>query len=61
MTPRETEVLALIVDGEPSKVIATRIGISERCVKWHLTNVYRKLSVDSRAAAVAAAMRATLG
>ena len=52
-TPRETDVLILVVQGSTNKVIAHRLGISERCVKWHLTNIYRKAAVESRAQAVA--------
>jgi NarL family two-component system response regulator YdfI len=54
---REREVLAAAARGERSKEIADRLSISERTVKAHLTNVYNKLGVDSRAAAVAAAAR----
>ena len=57
LTEREREVLAAAARGERSKEIADRLSISERTVKAHLTNVYNKLGVDSRAAAVAAAAR----
>jgi NarL family two-component system response regulator YdfI len=55
LTGRELEVLAAVAKGERNKEIAYRLGISERTVKAHLTNVYNKLGVDSRAAAVAVA------
>jgi NarL family two-component system response regulator YdfI len=57
LTEREREVLVAAARGERSKEIADRLSISERTVKAHLTNVYNKLGVDSRAAAVAAAAR----
>jgi NarL family two-component system response regulator YdfI len=57
LTEREREVLAAAARGERTKEIAARLGISERTVKAHLTNLYNKLGVDSRAAAVAAAAR----
>jgi len=57
LTEREREVLAAAASGERSKEIADRLSISERTVKAHLTNLYNKLGVDSRAAAVAAAAR----
>jgi DNA-binding NarL/FixJ family response regulator len=57
LTPREEQILALLIEGEPSKAIAADIGISERCVKWHLSNLYRKLDVDGRVGAVACALR----
>jgi len=60
LTEREREVLAAAARGERSKEIADRLSISERTVKAHLTNVYNKLGVDSRAAAVAAAARLRL-
>jgi NarL family two-component system response regulator YdfI len=43
--------------GERNKEIAARLGITERTVKAHLTSVYNKLGVDSRASAVAVAMQ----
>jgi len=57
LTPRELEVLQAASTGERSKEIAHRLGISERTVKAHLTSVYNKLGVDSRAAAIAAAAK----
>jgi len=57
LTERELEVLRLAGRGERSKEIAVRLGISERTVKAHLGNIYNKLGVDSRAAAVAVAAR----
>jgi two-component system, NarL family, response regulator YdfI len=57
LTAREREVLALVADGGTNRSIAYELGISERTVKAHLTHVYQKLAVDSRAAAVAEATR----
>ena len=57
LTEREREVLAAAARGERSKEIADRLAITERTVKAHLTNLYNKLGVDSRAAAVAVAAR----
>jgi NarL family two-component system response regulator YdfI len=54
-TPRELEVLKGAAAGERNKEIAHRLGISSRTVKAHLTSVYNKLGVDSRAAAIAIA------
>jgi NarL family two-component system response regulator YdfI len=56
MTERESDILQAIAKGCPSKVIAYDLGISERTVKAHLTNIYSKLKVDSRSAAVAVAI-----
>ncbi len=55
LTDREHEVLEGVAQGERSKEIAARLGITERTVKAHLTSIYNKLGVDSRAAAVAEA------
>ena len=55
LTPRELEVLRGAAAGERNKEIAYRLGISARTVKAHLTSVYNKLGVDSRAAAIATA------
>jgi len=55
LTPRELEVLQAAATGERNKEIALRLDISARTVKAHLTSVYNKLGVDSRAAAIAIA------
>jgi NarL family two-component system response regulator YdfI len=57
LTPRELEVLRAAAAGERNKEIAYRLGISSRTVKAHLTSVYNKLGVDSRAAAIAIAAK----
>jgi NarL family two-component system response regulator YdfI len=55
LTKRELEVLRAVAQGERSKEIALRLGISERTVKAHLASIYNRLGVDSRAAAIAVA------
>ncbi len=55
LTRREREVLIGLAQGERRKEIALRLHISERTVRAYLTNLYTKLNVDSRSAAVAAA------
>jgi NarL family two-component system response regulator YdfI len=55
LTNRELEVLRAVALGERNKEIAYKLGISERTVKAHLTSIYNKFGVDSRAAAVAIA------
>jgi two-component system, NarL family, response regulator YdfI len=55
LTDRETEVLLAASLGDRNKEIAYKLGISERTVKAHLTSIYNKFGVDSRAAAVAIA------
>ncbi|MFN2109037.1 MAG: LuxR C-terminal-related transcriptional regulator, partial [Anaerolineae bacterium] len=57
LTDREREVLEAVAQGQRSKEIASHLHITERTVKAHLTNIYNKLGVDSRAAAVAEAIQ----
>jgi len=57
LTEREIEVLESVARGDTSKMIAHQLGITERTVKAHLTSIYNKLGVDSRAAAVSEAMK----
>jgi NarL family two-component system response regulator YdfI len=60
LTDREIEVLTNVASGQTSKEIAFRLNITERTVKAHLTSIYNKLGVDSRAAAVSEAMKRNL-
>ena len=55
LTGREQQVLEAAALGERNKEIARRLGITERTVKAHLTSIYNKFGVDSRAAAIAVA------
>lgn len=48
LTQREREVLALVRDGLPNKVIARQLEISEKTVKSHLTKIYNSLGVTGR-------------
>jgi two-component system, NarL family, response regulator YdfI len=56
ISEKERIVLQAISRGYRSKEIAADMGISERTVKAHLTNIYNKLGVDSRSQAVAVAI-----
>jgi len=56
ITERELFVLQAVARGCTSKEIALDMGIAERTVKAHLTNIYSKLKVDSRSEAVAVAI-----
>jgi len=60
LSSRETQVLRELVAGARNAEIAARLGISERTVKAHLASIYLKLGVETRAAAVAAAMQRQL-
>ena len=57
LTDRERDVLALVGSGLPNKLIATRLGISEKTVKAHLTNVFRAIGVTDRTQAALWAQR----
>jgi len=57
LTVREQEVVEMIGDGLPNKTIARRLGISERTVKSHLTNIYQRLGVTDRTQAALWAQR----
>ena len=48
LTAREREVLALVVAGMANKQIARRLGISEKTVKGHLTNLFQRIGVADR-------------
>lgn len=48
LTPREREVLTLLREGLPNKVIANRLNLSEVTVKSHLFSIFRKLGVQNR-------------
>jgi DNA-binding CsgD family transcriptional regulator len=50
-TPRERDVLALVATGRTNAVIGSLLGITERTVRKHLTNVYAKLEVPGRTSA----------
>lgn len=56
LTEKEMLVLQAVARGYRSKEIAFDMGISERTVKAHLTNIYQKLEVTSRAEAIKAAV-----
>ncbi|MTV82152.1 response regulator transcription factor [Secundilactobacillus folii] len=60
LSPREHDILTKVAEGYHSKEIATAIGVSERTVKAHLTSIYNKLGVFSRAEAVAKALQLNL-
>jgi DNA-binding NarL/FixJ family response regulator len=55
LTAREREVLRLVAGGKSNKEIATRLRISERTAKFHVTAIFDKLGAENRAQAVAIA------
>jgi DNA-binding NarL/FixJ family response regulator len=57
LSGRENQVLGLLAEGKRAKEVARNLGISERTVDRHLLNLYCKLGVSSRIAAVSMAVK----
>jgi DNA-binding NarL/FixJ family response regulator len=57
LSEREREVLAMVAEGLPNKLIARRLGISEKTVKAHLTSAFRRIGVTDRTQAALWAQR----
>ncbi|MEU4291863.1 response regulator transcription factor [Kribbella sp. NPDC026596] len=56
LTEREVEILGLLATGQSNRELARRLFVSEATVKSHLSHIYTKLEVETRAAAVARAI-----
>jgi DNA-binding NarL/FixJ family response regulator len=48
LTPRELEILRLVLEGRTNKAIAAEIFVSEKTVEFHLDNLYTKIGVRTR-------------
>ena len=57
LTPRELEVLRLVAEGKPNKLVGADLAITEVTVKSHVQSVFRKLNVLSRTEAITVATR----
>jgi DNA-binding NarL/FixJ family response regulator len=57
LTPREREVLALLVQGKQNKEIAAELVIAERTVKFHISSIFGKLGASNRTEAVTTAIQ----
>jgi DNA-binding NarL/FixJ family response regulator len=57
LTPREKEILALLIEDIPLKQLADRLSVSIHTINMHLRNIYAKLQVQSRSGAVAKALK----
>jgi DNA-binding CsgD family transcriptional regulator len=53
LTPRELQVLRLVAAGDTNKAIAAELRLSERTIERHLSNIFNKLDLSTRAAATA--------
>jgi DNA-binding NarL/FixJ family response regulator len=60
LTTRECEVLALVAQGQTNRSIATALFLSEKTVARHVSNIFTKIDVSSRAAATAFAYEHSL-
>ena len=60
LTPQETELLRLLIEGHHKKTAAAEMHISFHTVSFHLKNIYEKLQVHSKSEAVAKALREKL-
>ena len=61
LTPRQKELLHMVAAGHTNTQIARRLGISEGTVGTHLENIYTRLNVSSRTAAVTRAFPDRVG
>jgi len=61
LTAREREVLALVVAGLPNKLVADRLGASEKTIKVHRARVMQKMRADSLAQLVRLAQVVGIG
>jgi DNA-binding NarL/FixJ family response regulator len=61
LTDREHEILDLVAQGQPNASIASRLHISEKTVRNHVSNIFTKLQVSERAQAIVKAREAGLG
>ncbi|MCM3901505.1 MAG: response regulator transcription factor [Pyrinomonadaceae bacterium] len=57
LTPHETRLLRLLVEGHNYKTAAVEVGVSVTTVAFHMRNIYDKLQVHSKSEAVAKALR----
>ena len=53
LTPRELEVIDLVIAGESNKVIASQLGISTKTIEFHRSHIMKKMKVNSVAELVA--------
>ena len=61
LTPRQKGLLRLVAAGRDTSQIARRLGVSEGIVRTRLANIYERLQVSSRTAAVTCAFPEGLG
>lgn len=57
LSPREKEILRMVADGKPNKIIADELDISEHTVRNHISNIFQKLHVNNRTEATVIALK----
>ena len=57
LSQREIEILRLIAAGQPNNFIARKLHVTENTIKWHIKNIFQKLGVNNRTAAVVSAQQ----
>lgn len=57
LTPHETRLLKMLVDGHNYKTAATELGVSVNTISFHMRNIYGKMQVHSKSEAVAKALK----
>jgi DNA-binding NarL/FixJ family response regulator len=57
LSPRQLDVLKLLIEGKPNKLICRELDLAESTVKTHLAAIFRRLNANSRTQAVVAAAR----
>ena len=60
LTPHETRLLKLLVEGHNYQTAATELGVSVNTIRFHIRSIYSKLQVHSKAEAVSKALRARI-
>jgi DNA-binding NarL/FixJ family response regulator len=61
LTPHETRLLTLLVNGHNFKTAAAETGVMPSTIAWHMRHIYEKLGVHSKSEAVAKALRTGIG
>ena len=57
LSPRQLEVLRLLIEGAPNKRICRELSLAESTVKTHMQEIFRRLDVNNRTQAVIAAAK----
>ncbi len=61
LTTKEAAVVLFLMQGLSNKAIGASMGVSDKTIKFHLTNVYRKLGLKSRASLIATLLPMNVG